>query len=100
FRRAIGFLAIMGSAAAAQSADTVATSHGYWARFGAGAASSILLHETAHVLTAVSTGAHPWFGFDKGRPTVYSGIDSHRYPRRQFWFSSAGLTVQSVLDEA
>lgn len=47
----------------------------------------------------MSTGAHPTFGFDTYRPTVYSNIDAQRYPRRQFWFSSAGLNVQSLLDE-
>lgn len=99
-RRAIGFLAIVGSAAFGQSADTVTASHGYWRRFGAGVATSILLHETAHIATAISTGAHPTFGFDTFRPTVFSGIDSHRYPRRQFWFSSAGLNIQSLLDES
>ncbi len=45
-------------------------------------------------------GAHPTFGFDKGRPTVYSGINSREAPHKQFLFSAAGLTVQSLLDEA
>jgi hypothetical protein len=44
-------------------------------------------------------GARPTFGFDKGRPTVYSGVDVDEEPRKQFVFSSAGLTVQSLLDE-
>lgn len=85
--------------AGAQSADTVTSTAGYWARLGAGAATSILLHEAGHIGAAFAAGSHPTFGFDTGRPTVYSGIDSRRYPRRQFWFSSAGLTVQSLLDE-
>jgi len=99
-KRAIIALSLTASVAGAQSADTVATSHGYWLRFGSGAATSILIHEAGHIVAAISTGAHPTFGFDKARPTVYSGIDSQRYPRRQFWFSSAGLNIQSVLDEA
>ena len=100
FKRAIGALALVVSTLQAQSADTVAASHGYWKRFGAGVATSILIHEAGHVTAAFAGGAHPSFGFDKARPTIYSGIDSRRYPRRQFWFSSAGLNIQSLLDEA
>jgi hypothetical protein len=100
FTRAIAGLSLVASAAMAQSADTVAASHGYWKRFGAGVVSSILLHEAAHVGAAIASGARPSFGFDKARPTVYSGIDSQRYPRRQFWFSSAGLNIQAILDES
>jgi len=100
FKRAIIALSLTASVAGAQSADTVASSHGYWVRFGTGAATSILIHEAGHIVAAISTGARPTFGFDKARPTVYSGINSQRYPRRQFWFSSAGLNIQSLLDEA
>lgn len=45
-------------------------------------------------------GGKPSFGFNEGRPTIYSGIDATLKPHKQFVFSSAGLTVQSVLDEA
>jgi hypothetical protein len=77
------------------------TRAGYWTRFAAGAVSSILLHEAAHVATSYAVGGHPSFGFDdEGRPTIYSGIDSHIEPHRQFLFSAAGLTAQSLLDEA
>lgn len=100
FKRAIGALALVASVGQAQSADTVASSAGYWKRFGAGVATSILIHEAGHVTAAFAGGAHPSFGFDRARPTIYSGIDSRRYPRRQFWFSSAGLNIQSLLDEA
>lgn len=99
-KRAIIALAITSSLAGAQSADTVASSRGYWTRFGAGVAASILLHEAGHFGAAIASGAHPHVGFDKARPTVYSGIDSNKYPRRQFWFSSAGLNIQTLLDEA
>jgi hypothetical protein len=99
-KRAIIALLLTASVAGAQSSDTTATGHRYWLPLAAGAATSILIHEAGHLGAAISTGAHPSFGFDKGRPTVYSGIDSDRYPRRQFWFSSAGLNVQSLLDEA
>lgn len=71
----------------------------YWSHFVLGAAGSVLLHEAAHVGASLAMGAHPTFGLDKGRPTIYSGIDADAYPRRQFVFSSAGLTVQLVLDE-
>jgi hypothetical protein len=46
-----------------------------------------------------SPWAHPTFGFDKLRPTVYSGINSHLEPHKQFLFSAAGLTIQSLIDE-
>ena len=71
----------------------------YWRDFAAGAATSLLLHEAAHVATSLALGAHPSFGFDKGRPTVYSGIDPLAEPRKQFLFSSMGLDVQAALDE-
>jgi len=72
----------------------------YWPTLAAGAATSILLHEAGHIATAFAVGGHPTFGFDKLRPTVYSGINSRIEPHRQFLFSAAGLSVQSVLDEA
>ena len=105
-KRAIFVLSIAASGARAQAsaaslrADSVATSPHYWSWLIAGAASSVLLHEAGHVTAAYGANAHPYFGFDTGRPTVYSGIDSHRFPRRQFWFSSAGLNAQAALNEA
>jgi hypothetical protein len=72
---------------------------GHWRAFAAGFASSVLLHEAGHVAASLSLGGRPTFGFDSGRPTVYSGIDVHLEPHKQFIFSSAGLTVQSLLDE-
>jgi hypothetical protein len=99
-KRAIIALSLTASVAGAQSTDTVVTSRGYWLRFGTGAATSILIHEAGHIGAALASGARPTFGFDKGRPTIYSGIDSRRYPRRQFWFSSAGLNIQTLIDEA
>lgn len=71
----------------------------YWRNFAAGAITSILAHEAAHVGAAIAVGGHPSFGFDRGRPTVYSGIDADRQRQKQFVFSSAGLDVQGVLDE-
>jgi hypothetical protein len=47
-----------------------------------------------------AVGAHPYFGIDHGRPTVYSGIDSRLHPHKQFLFSAAGLTAQALLNEA
>jgi hypothetical protein len=72
----------------------------YWRHFALGFGSSILLHEASHVAMAYALGAHPSFGFDKGRPTIFSGISTDRHPHAQFLFSSAGLTAQSLLDEA
>jgi len=83
----------------AQSRDTVARSPNYWEKLTLGAVTSILLHESAHVAVALAVG-HPHFGFDKLRPTVYSGIDSHLEPHKQYLFSVAGLTMQSLIDEA
>ena len=75
-------------------------SESYWKRFALGAGASLLAHESAHILTSIALGFHPYIGFDKGRPTVYSGIDSQRYPHKQFLFSAAGLTTQALINEA
>lgn len=94
-------LALPGRGVVAQSpAPAPAAERHYWRDFVAGAASSLLAHEVAHVVTAVAVGGRPTIGFDKGRPTVYSGIDVAREPRRQFLFSSMGLNVQAAIDEA
>ena len=90
----------LANAAGAQSADTVSSPRHYWRHLGYGVAASILFHEAAHVATAMAVGGHPTFGFDKLRPTIFSGIDSHIAPHKQFLFSAAGLTAQTVLDEA
>ena len=87
--------------------DSLATPHAvgtprrnhYWRDFALGAATSLLLHEAGHVGTSFALGARPSFGFDRGRPTVYSGIDPVAEPRKQFLFSSMGLDLQSLLDE-
>src|SRR3982751_5063050 len=71
----------------------------WWALFATGFASSILAHEGAHVLAAYAVGGRPSFGLNEGRPTIYSGVDATAEPRKQFVFSSAGLTMQSVIDE-
>src|SRR4051812_6527133 len=89
----------LAAAARAQSADTVSSPRYYWKRFSYGVAVSILFHEAAHIVTAMAVGGHPTFGFDKLRPTVYSGIDVHIAPHKQFLFSAAGLTAQTLLDE-
>ena len=81
------------------SAQRSAGTNGHWHAFAAGFASSVLLHEAGHIAASLSLGGRPTFGFDAGRPTVYSGIDVHVEPHKQFIFSSAGLTVQSLLDE-
>ena len=84
----------------AQGPDSLMTRGAYWRRFGLGAATSLALHEMAHVVTAKAVGGHPWFGFDKLRPTIYSGIDTQLEPHKQFLFSASGLTMQSLVDEA
>ena len=90
------------ASAGAQGADTVRAprrAH-YWRDFAAGFATSLLAHEGAHVATALAVGGHPTFGLDKGRPTVFSGINVAAEPEKQFLFSSMGLNVQAVIDEA
>jgi hypothetical protein len=72
----------------------------YWPRVAAGFATSLLAHEGAHVITAYAVGGRPSVGLSKGRPTVYSGLDATTQPRQQFLFSSMGLNVQALLDEA
>lgn len=85
---------------AADSAAQVTPSRDhYWRSLGAGFATSLLAHEAAHVVTSLALGKRPSFGFDKGRPTVYSGIVAEQEPRKQFLFSSMGLNVQASLDE-
>jgi len=80
-------------------ADSVRLSPYYWPKLVFGAASSILLHEAAHITTSYAIGGKPTFGFDNLRPTVYSGVHLQDAPRKQFYFSISGLVVQSVLDE-
>jgi hypothetical protein len=70
-----------------------------WRQLAAGFATSLLVHEAAHVVTAVAVGGRPSFGFDKGRPTVFSGMSATADTRRQFLFSSMGLNAQALLDE-
>lgn len=91
--------AIVTSTARAQRADSTSLPPDYWRRFSYGFTASILLHEAAHIATAVAVGGHPSFGFDKLRPTIFSGIDSRVEPHKQFLFSAAGLTMQSLIDE-
>jgi hypothetical protein len=71
----------------------------WWQLFAAGFASSIVAHEGAHIAASYAVGGRPTFGLNEGRPTIYSGIDASLQPRKQFIFSSAGLTVQNVIDE-
>ena len=72
---------------------------GYWTKLALGFGLSLFAHESAHVLSSLAMGFHPYVGFDHGRPTIFSGIDSQRYPHKQFIFSAAGLTTQAVIDE-
>lgn len=71
----------------------------YKLRFAVGFVTSMLAHESGHIIAAYVVGGHPSFGFNRWRPTVYSGIDATIDPHKQFIFSSAGLTVQTLLDE-
>jgi hypothetical protein len=87
------------SCLAADSSNHTTPDH-YWRNFVAGFATSIIAHEAGHVGMSYALGAHPYFGFESGKPTVYSGIDATLDPHKQFLFSSAGLDVQAVLDEA
>jgi hypothetical protein len=81
------------------TADRAAPAENYWRRFALGFGASILAHESAHILSSIALGAHPYIAFDKGRPTVFSGINSDRDPHKQFIFSAAGLTTQALINE-
>ena len=87
------------SSAVGQTISAPRPSH-YWRSFAFGFGASLLAHEAAHFLTALAVGAHPYVGFDKGRPTVYSGIDTNKDPHKQFLFSAAGLTTQALINDA
>jgi hypothetical protein len=82
-----------------ETRHTVRSTSYWWQLFAGGFVSSILAHESAHVIAAYAVGGRPSFGLNAGRPTVYSGIDAGLEPRKQFVFSSAGLSVQSAIDE-
>ena len=71
----------------------------YWQYFALGFATSLAMHEGAHVMTSVALGAKPSFGFNDGRPTIYSGIVGDVQHHKQFLFSAAGLVTQNVVDE-
>lgn len=93
-------LAPSGARAQSDSASTPHPPHThFWRNFALGFGGSIVAHEAGHVIAAYAVGGHPSFGFNRGRPTIYSGIDSRAEPRKQFIFSSAGLTVQALLNE-
>ncbi|HET7584202.1 MAG TPA: hypothetical protein VFK13_04805 [Gemmatimonadaceae bacterium] len=81
-------------------APDVARPGGGWVRFSLGVATSLLAHEGGHLLSSVAVGAHPRIGFDKSRPTVYSGINGTLDPGKQLVFSSSGMIVQLLLNEA
>ena len=86
--------------ASAPSNAPATSRHHYWRRMAAGFATSLLVHEGAHLVTAVAVGGRPTVGLNKGRPTVYSGLNAATQKRQQFLFSSMGLNVQALLDEA
>jgi hypothetical protein len=88
-----------GTAPRDETRHTVGPTKYWWQLFAGGFVSSILAHESAHVLAAYAVGGRPSFGLNAGRPTIYSGIDAGLEPRKQFVFSSAGLSVQSAIDE-
>ena len=96
----IGIASVPSGAQSADSTVPPRRAPHYWREVAAGFATSLLAHEAAHVTTSLVLGGHPSFGFDKGRPTVYSGFSAEREPRKQFLFSSMGLNVQAALDEA
>ncbi|MGH7669095.1 MAG: hypothetical protein ACRENQ_06335 [Gemmatimonadaceae bacterium] len=98
-RSAIAIAVLLPAVASAQ-APTTPHARGSWMRFWSGFATSILAHEGGHITASLLQGARPTFGLDHGRPTVYSGIDPELHPHKQFMFSSAGLDVQALVNEA
>ncbi len=71
----------------------------FYRRLAAGFVTSILVHESAHFAASYAMGFHPHWGTNKGRPTVFSGINEADDKHKQFIFSAAGLSVQDILDE-
>lgn len=98
-RAALGLLLLLPFSPTGAQARPRAQGRGYWHHFAAGFATSILVHEGGHVATSYLVGARPSFGFNRLRPTIYSGIDDAVDPHKQLLFSSAGLVAQSALDE-
>ena len=106
--RAVAAALLVPATLDAQSADSSGARYAaeapasprFWRDFSLGSATSLMAHELAHIGVALALGRHPTFGFDELRPTIYSGINSHVEPHKQFLFSAAGLTAQSVIDEA
>ncbi len=94
----ISFLAAWRSGAT-RSAEPRSTGS-YWQGLAFGFGVSLFAHETAHIVSSMAMGFHPHVGLDQGRPTIFSGIDSQRYPHKQFIFSAAGLTTQAIINEA
>ena len=94
----VGVLPLSGRARLSASSED-SNDHN-WKRFAFGFGASILAHEGAHVLSSVLMGYHPYYAFDHGRPTVYSGINSEAEPHKQFIFSASGLTTQAIINEA
>lgn len=86
--------------AQSDSSAAPAVSDHHWKKMALGFGISLLAHETAHFVTSLMQGFHPYVAFDHARPTVFSGIDSDKYPHKQFLFSAAGLTTQALIDEA
>ena len=80
--------------------DSASASGSYWRRFALGVGISLVAHEAAHFIASIALGARPFVGFDHGRPTVFSGIDRYEHPHKQFVFSAAGLTTQTIINEA
>src|SRR4051794_13296530 len=68
--RAVG--AQMGSSNIAAAEATQGHGH-WWSLFVGGFASSILAHESAHIVASYAVGGRPSFGLNAGRPTIYSG---------------------------
>ena len=81
------------------SSPTDSQPSSYWTKFAVGFGISLLAHESAHLLSSLAMGFHPYIGLDHGRPTVFSGIDAQKDPHKQLIFSASGLTTQALIDE-
>ena len=99
-KRAICLVVFLVACGRAQDADSTSVHGPHYVRsFALGVTTSILLHEAGHIGMSIAEGARPSFGLSAGRPTIFSGIDSHQQPRKQFFFSAAGLSIQTLIDE-
>ena len=72
----------------------------YKLRFALGFVSSIIAHESGHVIASYAVGGHPTFGFNHWLPTIYFGIDSRLDPHKQCIFRRPAIPAPKPVDNS